>query len=929
MRTGGEESTAARFVGRERELAALEGCLAEVLHGHPRVAVVEGPAGIGKTTLVDRFLAAAGGTRIVRGSGEQAERSLAYGLVDQLLRAADAPRAVFASPHRSGDHVSIGLRLLQAFGALEESEPVVVAVDDAHWVDAASLRALLFASRRLVAERILVVIAMRDDEGAHVPPGLRRMAEGAGGCVIRLGPLNVPELQRLAAAEGIELPAASARRLHAHTSGNPLHALALLRELPGGAWQDPRGALPVPRSFTEIVLGSLAACSAPTRRLVEAAAVLGRRSPLALAARLAAIDEPFDALEQAVAARLLAPDAGADEYEATFPHPLIETAVYRQIGAARRARLHAEAAALVEDAAVALRHRVAAAPGPDPELAGELAEFARREEGRAAWANVAWALAAAARLSESRSVREPRMLAAAEATLLAGDLEGASRLSERVSDPANPPLRDCVLAFLALLGPRPRDAEPLLERAWRECDPDADPETAARVASTTALLRLMEMRGTETEAWSRRAIALTPAPSKVQDQLMTAIGVMLAGRMAEAEATARAMLAENPDASELLCGLGWVLLARDNLAGATVELTRAAAAARRNGSFEQAALAHAHLCRAEYMAGRWDAALAQSEQSLALMAELPNLNVRPMVHWSATLIPAARGDSAATEEIGRLAALDAAGTLDRALVAGLVRALPAAARGDHATVIAALEPFAGADGETGDGIHEPGVWPWHDLYAEALVAAGRLDDAAAFLPAHERRARERGLGSALARLGRARGRLDAARGDIDAAVGAFEAAIEHARLAGVPFEGARAELALGALLRRQGRRREAADRLRAAHTALTDLGATPYLARCDRELSACGLTPMKRSRPDPTRLTPQERSVADLVASGMTNREVAAELLVSVKTVEVHLTRIYAKLGITSRGQLGAQSAGRNPEQSTRIHPMRPSRSVT
>jgi ATP/maltotriose-dependent transcriptional regulator MalT len=393
------------------------------------------------------------------------------------------------------------------------------------------------------------------------------------------------------------------------------------------------------------------------------------------------------------------------------------------------------------------------------------------------------------------------------------------------------------------------------------------------------------------------------------------IGVMLAGRMAEAEATARAMLAENPDASELLSGLGWVLLARDDLAGATVELTRAAAAARRNGSFEQAALAHAHLCRAEYMAGRWDAALAQSEQSLALMAELPNLNVRPMVHWSATLIPAARGDWAATEELGRLAALDAAGTLDRALVAGLVRALPAAARGDHATVIVALEPFAGEG--VADGIHEPGVWPWHDLYTEALVAADRLDDAAAFLTTHERRARERGLGSALARLGRVRGRLDAARGEIDAAVGALQAAIEHARLAGVPFDRARAELALGALLRRHGRRREAAEHLRAAHATLTDLAATPYLARCDRELSACGLTPMKRSHPDPTRLTPQERSVAELVASGMTNREVAAELLVSVKTVEVHLTRIYAKLGITSRGQLGAQSTGRNPEQTT------------
>ena len=185
-----------------------------------------------------------------------------------------------------------------------------------------------------------------------------------------------------------------------------------------------------------------------------------------------------------------------------------------------------------------------------------------------------------------------------------------------------------------------------------------------------------------------------------------------------------------------------MLLARDDLAGAAVELTRAAAAARRNGSFEQAALAHAHLCRAEYMAGRWDAALAQSEQALALMAELPNLNVRAMVHWSAALIPAARGDWAAAEELGRLAALDAAGTLDRTLAAGIVRALPAAARGDHATVIAALEPFAG---DSAEGIHEPGIWPWHDLFGEALVAAGRLDDAVAFLAPHEQRARERGL----------------------------------------------------------------------------------------------------------------------------------------------------------------------------------------
>jgi DNA-binding CsgD family transcriptional regulator len=902
----GRESTRTRLIGRERELAVLAACLEDVRAGRAGVVLVEGPAGIGKTALVERFLDEAEGVTVIRGSGEQAEGAIAYGLADQLLRAMDGSGEGVLGEGESFDHVSTGLRLLAALGELERGGPVVMAVDDAHWADAASLTALLFAGRRLVVDRVLLVVVVRDDEPGELPPGMRRLAERAG-AVVPLTALTAGELQALAAAEGVALPAGAATRLHAHTSGNPLHALALLRELGPEAWQDARRALPVPRSFAEIVLASLAACSAHARRLVEAAAVLTGRTPLAVTAAAAEVDAPLDALEEAAAARLLAADA-ADEHVTAFPHPLVETAVYRQIGTARRARLHRAAASLVDDAAVALRHRVAAAATADAELAGELERFAAHEESRTAWPGVAWALAAAARLSEPGEVRERRMLAAAEAALFGGDFDHARRLLEGVTDPANGPRRDCVLAFVELHGPHPREAEPLLARAHARCDAEVDPATAARIASSFALLRLMDMRGAEAATWAQRATALTPAEhgATALDEMLAAVALAYAGRGDDAEAAARAALAANPEATVLMMALGWVLLARDDLTGATEQLGRAAAGARRDGSFEQAAIAHAHLCRAEYMAGRWDAALAHGTRALGFLGELPHLNVRPLVRWSAALVPAARGDWATIDELAAAAEADAAGTLDRRVVAALLCALPAAGRGDRATVLEQLAPFAAGDIDA-DGLDEPGLWPWHDLYAEALVAADRLDEAAAFLAPHEARAQARGLASAQARLGRARGRLEAARGDAEVACATLRGAIDDAERAGMPFEVARARLALGAVLRRIGRRRDAAAELRAAQAVLTSLRAAPELARCERELAACGLTPAKRGRPQQPQLTPQERSVAELVASGMTNREVAAELLVSVKTVEVHLTRIYAKLGIASRAQLAAR----------------------
>jgi DNA-binding CsgD family transcriptional regulator len=203
-----------------------------------------------------------------------------------------------------------------------------------------------------------------------------------------------------------------------------------------------------------------------------------------------------------------------------------------------------------------------------------------------------------------------------------------------------------------------------------------------------------------------------------------------------------------------------------------------------------------------------------------------------------------------------------------------------------------------------DGIDEPALFPWPSLYAEALVGTGRLDAAAAFLPPHEARAAERGVRLAQLRLARARGRLEAARGRPKPAESAFRSALDLAGALGLPFERALADHAYGQFLRRQGRRRAAAERLRAAQDTFTALEAAPHVERGVRELQACGLAPAKRSTIDREDLTPQERAVAGLVASGLTNRAVANELVLSVKTVEVHLTRIYAKLGVKSRGEL-------------------------
>jgi DNA-binding CsgD family transcriptional regulator/tetratricopeptide (TPR) repeat protein len=382
---------------------------------------------------------------------------------------------------------------------------------------------------------------------------------------------------------------------------------------------------------------------------------------------------------------------------------------------------------------------------------------------------------------------------------------------------------------------------------------------------------------------------------------MEALALWRLGRAREAYALLEAASAGDAEADAQLRGMrGWLRFADDDLLGAKADLAAAIELELRLGALNIGAIHLTVLSRAHYARGEWDEAVAVAARAPSVATELAAAPGRSFVWWAAVAVPAARGDWAAAAPFLEGAAREPVDAPDRLVAIGMARALVACARGDAAGVIAAL-----ADVERiapRDSVDAPGFWPWQDLYAEALVSAGRPRDADAFLRAQEALAEKRGSASMIAKLARARGRLEASVRHADAARQAYERALMTIVPLAMPYETAQIQLGFGQFLRRERHRRAALAQLGAARETFATLGARPALELCERELEACGLRPARRG--EAGRLTSQEQTIARLAATGRTNREMAAELLVSPKTIEAHLTRIYAKLGLTSRAQL-------------------------
>ena len=275
------------FVGRTAELDALAEAYAQASDGHTRIVCVEGPAGIGKTALVRAFLTAAS-SLVISASGDEAEMTLPWGVVSQLARGAPAgqcgPLRQLAELSPGADPLASGGLLLDAVGVLASGRPVVLVVEDLHWIDHPSAQALRFALRRLSGERVLAVVTTRPEGPVQVDEGWRRLFDDRGQR-LRLAGLRPPEIARLVSAlGGGALSGAAARRLWRHAGGNPLYTRCLVEELDPAVLAAAAGPLPAPRSLATLLVARLAACAPETRDLVSAAAVLGERCPLALAA---------------------------------------------------------------------------------------------------------------------------------------------------------------------------------------------------------------------------------------------------------------------------------------------------------------------------------------------------------------------------------------------------------------------------------------------------------------------------------------------------------------------------------------------------------------------------------------------------------------------------------------------------------------------
>jgi DNA-binding CsgD family transcriptional regulator len=897
----------------------LDDLLTAVREGRSGSLVVVGPAGIGKSWLCRRAAELAEGFTVVRTRGVQSEAHLGYsGLfdvlspllargLDRLLPArADALRsALRMAEARVVDPFAVAVAVLDLMATAAEEAPVLVVVDDAQWVDAASVEALRFASRRLDADRIGFLFAARTEFAApFVDAGVEPLPVGG------LETIEAVALVREFARSAVD--ASVAHSLAEAGRGDPLWLREAARDL---SPQQLTGAAPlterfqtpqtVQPTFERIVLSLPAQARAA---LVVLAADEPAPAPVMHKA-LAHLAIAATAVEAGIECGLIHLEAGRPR----FSHPLAQAAVLEVAAPAQRRLAHEALAKAWRETGEPERaawHLAAAGDGPDAYVSSALAGVARAARARGApdAAAEAWrrAIEATGNLDDALPLRLERARDLAQAGRAAEALVEVGEILDRGSTPDLRADAEILRGQLLLSQGRLEQAIELLEAAAARIQ-DGDRARAAVMLCGAAFARATRADVTAAVATAETAAALAePLGGASQAAAESTLASILIGagegargyplllRHAEEGGTS----GRTSDGMQVSARLGLMACWMGDYETAGRELERAVAHARDEGLVSSLPLALSALGKFEYRVGNWATARVHAEESLRL-AEVADQFLH-YGHNLLMLLNAVAGDADGARAYAEIVLTIAARSGARGLALHAHAGLGLLELGlDHPEAAISHLLSAREIAQSG-GINEPNYVQWMPDLIESQIRAGLDSDARITLETFEAQAHYTGRRWALAAAARCRGLL-VPPDTVDAA---FALARRLVADQPSPFEHARTELCWGERLRRDGRRVEARRHLHDAHRRFEALGAAPWAEKAARELRSSGGRAQRGPRARSAELTPQEAQIASMVAEGRTNKSIATALFLSPKTIEFHLGHVYRKLDVENRTQL-------------------------
>ena len=908
------------LVGRDAELRQVLTALDEL----PAAVVLEGEAGIGKTSVWRAALAEldAGGARVLSTRPTETESQLSYaGVADILDPVLDEALSVLPSPQRLAlevalrraepeggppDQAAIAFGVLGALRAAAETGPVVVAVDDVQWLDSPSLFSLAFVAGRLRRVTVGFLLALRNKPFESTPLELQRRLGEERVQRIRLEPLSLGALQHLLQTQPeIALSRPTLQRVHETSGGNPFFALELAHALQERGTDVPAGEpLPVPSELRELLRARLAVLPREAEELLLFAAALPQPT-IQLVADTAEAD-PLPGLRRSVEADLIEFDGA----RIRFTHPLFASAVYSEADDDRRQEVHRRLAAVATDPEERARHLALCTMGTDAGVASVLDDAAQIARARGAPQSAAELSELALRLTAEPEAAHRRRLDAGAAHFEAGDTARALELFAEAAESTDvASQRSEALVRLARVHHYAGDQRLAVE-LFRTCL--ADPRAGAAVqadASEGLATSLFFLREELPDALGYARFAARIADKEgIRPAAAVALGTQgmieaVLGRPG-AIATLESAVALDEYARELPIGrqpsfqLAVTRVWSDDLDTARASLEDIRQRAVAQGDESSLPFALTYLSLAECLAGRWQEAMSTADEGQEVALTAGQEIGRAFALSARALVASCLGrEEDARSDAEEALALSERGTMFAEMTSLWALGLLELSRDEPGEAHRWLGPLVQRADRAGIG--EPGSIRFVTDDVEALVALGELEAAGALLERFEARAKSVGRRSALAAAHRCRGLLAIAEGATEVAFPELHQALDELETLPLPFERARTQLALGAAQRKGKQRRAARKTFEEAAAAFDELGAMLWSERARRELSR-----ISGRAPSSGELTPTELRVAELVAEGRTNKEVAAVLYVAPRTIEGTLSRVYAKLGVRSRTEL-------------------------